>query len=116
MTKPFHVLFSLWLLGGFGAVGASILGSAFGQAGLMTGAVLGGAAATAAGVYLAVRLGWLPAESRRGSMIGGLAGFAVAAVVAVTNLHGPVIPVLSSGLIGTGVLIGSGVARGIGGG
>jgi hypothetical protein len=42
----------------------------------------------------------------------GIAGFAAAAPIAVANLHTPVTPVLSCSLVGLGVLLGAGVARG----
>jgi hypothetical protein len=37
---------------------------------------------------------------------GGAIGFIVAAVIAVKNLHGPLIPMASVGLIGLGALLG----------
>ena len=114
--KPLPVLVTLWLLPGFGAVGGSILGNAFGARGLFAGAVMGGVAATAAGIVLAVRMSWLPRATRLLATVGGFVGFAAAAGLAVTHLDGPVIPVLSCGLIGAGALLGAGVAVGLKGG
>jgi hypothetical protein len=111
--KPFRVLFSLWLLAGFGALAGSILGNAFGPTGLQLGAIAGGAAATAGGVALAARFAWLPPGTRTLATVGALLGFGLAAALAVTNLHTPVIPVLSSGLVGAGTLLGAGVAIGL---
>jgi hypothetical protein len=42
-----------------------------------------------------------------------LVGFGVAAVLAVTHLNTPVIPVVSCGLTGAGVLLGAGIAVGL---
>jgi hypothetical protein len=39
--------------------------------------------------------------------IGGLLGFGVAAPLAASNLHTPVVPILSSALIGLGAVLGS---------
>lgn len=51
-----------------------------------------------------------PRFARRGRLsleaLGGLIGFGVAAVIAVKNLHGPLIPLASIGIIGLGALFG----------
>jgi hypothetical protein len=44
-------------------------------------------------------------------MLGAIAGFAVAAPIAATNLHTPVIPVLATGLAGVGAVLGSAFSR-----
>ena len=46
------------------------------------------------------------------AFLGGVVGFAVAAVVAVKNLQGPLIPAASVGLVGAGAVIGKFVGRG----
>jgi hypothetical protein len=43
--------------------------------------------------------------------LGGLIGFVIAAVIAVKNLHGPLIPMASVGLIGLGAILGKAVSR-----
>jgi hypothetical protein len=45
-------------------------------------------------------------------VLGGVVGFAVAAPIAVTNLHTPVTPVVICALAGVGLLLGIGIARG----
>ena len=99
-------------MAGLGAVIGSILGNAAGRLGLFVGAVVGGVAGVGAAVAGLGKLQWLSPEDRRGAFIGGTAGFAVAAPIAVTNLHTPVTPVLICGLAGAGLLLGVGVARG----
>jgi hypothetical protein len=111
--KPLPVFGLVWLLAGLGAVAGSILGNAIGPTGLRVGALIGGAVTTAGGVGLAVRLAWLPAGTGTLGTVGGLVGFGVAAVLAVTHLNTPVIPVVSCGLTGAGVLLGAGIAVGL---
>lgn len=101
-----------WALGGFGAVVGSVLGNAAGRAGLFGGAIAGGMLGVWIAVMVATKLRWLPLEDRRGGTLGGIVGFAIAAPIAVMNLHTPVTPVLVCGLAGVGVLLGAGMARG----
>jgi hypothetical protein len=101
-----------WALAGLGALIGSILGNAAGRPGLFAGAVVGGVVGVGAAVALLTRLRWLSPEDRRGAFVGGTIGFALAAPIAATNLHSPVIPVLICALAGAGVLLGAGGARG----
>ena len=110
--KPFRTFLAAWGLAGLGAVIGSILGNAAGKPGLFAGAIVGGLLGVAAAVAGLAKLRWLLPEDRRGASIGGIVGFAVAAPIAVTNLHTPVIPVLICGLAGAGLLLGVGMARG----
>ncbi len=112
LLKPIPVFIATWALAGLGAVIGSVLGSAAGKPGLFGGAVVGGVLGVTAAVLALIKLQWLLAEDRRGAFVGGIAGFAVAAPIAVTNLHTPVIPVLICGLASVGLLLGVGVARG----
>jgi uncharacterized membrane protein YraQ (UPF0718 family) len=105
-------LVMVWLAAGAGAVGGSILGNAGGQAGLFVGAIIGGLIGALFGVRLCARFGWIAVAERRAATIGAMVGFLVAAPIAVTNLHTPVIPVLVCSLAGAGALIGAGRARG----
>jgi len=72
--------------------------------------VLGGVIGVA--VAVASRLSWILSSDRRGGFVGGVVGFAVAAPIAVANLHAPIIPLLICGLAAAGVLAGLGFARG----
>jgi len=111
-VKPIRVFIATWALTGLGAVIGSALGSAAGKLGLLGGAVVGGVLGVVAAVLALTKLHWLLAEDRRGAFIGGVAGFALAAPIAVTNLHTPITPVLICGLSSVGLLLGVGVARG----
>ena len=101
-----------WALAGLGAVIGSIFGNAAGKPGLLAGAVVGGILGVGAAVAALTKLQWLSPGDRRGAFVGGICGFAVAAPIAVANLHTPVTPVLICGLAGVGLLLGVGVARG----
>jgi hypothetical protein len=63
-------------------------------------------------VLILTRLQWLSPEDRTGAIVGAVVGFAVAAPIAVANLHTPITPVLTCALAGVGLLVGIGVARG----
>jgi hypothetical protein len=109
--KPIPVFFATWALAGVGAVIGSILGHAAGKPGLFTGAIVGGVLGVAVAVGAVTKLHWLSPEDCRGALAGGIVGFGVAAPIAVTNLHTPVMPVLISGLAGVGLLLGVRVVR-----
>jgi hypothetical protein len=93
-------------LAGFCILLGSVLGHSLGQVGLFSGAVVGGIAGVALAVWLAARLGLLDRANLGVTFLGGVVGFIVAAVIAVNNLHGPIIPVASVAFIGLGALIG----------
>jgi hypothetical protein len=112
--QPLRLFVLAWLGSGLGAVLGSILGNAAGPLGLKVGAALGGAGFLLATVALATRLGWLPPVERRGAFVGGLLGFAVAIPISLAHLDTPITPIMAAGLIGAGVLLGAGVARGWG--
>ena len=84
----------------------SVLGNSMGRTGLFSGAVIGGIVGVALAVWLAVRFGILDRPNLGVTLLGGVAGFIIAAVIAVNNLDGPLIPVASVALIGLGALIG----------
>jgi hypothetical protein len=84
----------------------SFLGHSIRSMGLFAGAIIGGTVGVAAAVWLAARLRLLERASYGATFVGGLIGFVVAAVIAVKNLRGPVIPMAAVGLIGLGALLG----------
>jgi hypothetical protein len=84
----------------------SVLGHSLGNVGLFSGAVIGGIVGVAVAVWLTVRLGVLDRANLGVTFLGGVVGFIAAAVIAVNNLHGPIIPIASVALIGLGALIG----------
>lgn len=96
-----------WLGGSAGAVLGSVLGGALGTAGLFTGALLGGAAASVTAVRFAAFNSWIPRAKITRVTIGAIAGFAAASLIATRTLSSPVGPVLSSLLIGVGAFVAS---------
>ena len=98
-------------LDGFSIFLGSIIGHSINNTGVIVGALLGGIAGVGVAVGLAGRFGLLENASRVATLVGGLTGFAVAAVIAVSNLSGPIIPVASVCLIGLGALIGKAVGN-----
>jgi hypothetical protein len=111
-VKPILTFITSWGLAGFGAIIGSILGSAAGKPGLFIGALVGGVAGVWVAVAALIKVQWLPPADRRGALLGGIVGFAVAAPIAATNLRTPIIPVMICGLVGAGLLLGVGMARG----
>src|SRR5688572_33486773 len=93
------------VLGGAGGVLGSMAGNAFGRGGLITGGAIGGVVLVAAGGFLAQRLGWITRSQRPWVIAGGVAGFGLACLVALSTLSSPVGPVLSTLLIGTGAAL-----------
>lgn len=110
--KTFPTLLLCWLVTGLATVGGSMLGNAGGPTGLKAGAVLGGIVGLLIAIGIAKRLTWIPAAETRGGFVGGLIGFAVAIAITLSNMDTPVAAVMSTGLVGVGVLIGAGFARG----
>lgn len=110
--RVFPTLLLSWFVTGVAAAVGSILGNAAGVWGLRVGAVAGGVLGLLGAVAAARRLAWLPQDETRGAFLGGLVGFGVAIPITLTHMQTPVIPVLSCGLVGIGVLLGAGVARG----
>ncbi len=84
----------------------SFMGHSLRSIGLFAGAMIGGTLGVAAAVWLAARLRLLERASYAATFAGGLIGFVVAAVIAVKNLRGPVIPMAAVGLVGLGALLG----------
>ena len=99
------------LLGGAGAVVGSMLGKAFGRGGLLIGAVVVGVAAVIAASYLACRVGCIHRRERLWVIVGGIAGFGVACLVALATLSSPAGPIASSLLIGVGAVLGTVLGR-----
>ena len=89
----------------------SVLGNGVGKSGLFAGAIIGGILGVALSVWLASRFGLLEKASYGSTFVGGVVGFIVAAVIAVNNLHGPVIPLASVSLIGIGAILGEFVSH-----
>jgi hypothetical protein len=84
----------------------SFAGHSVHSIGIFAGAIVGGIVGVGAAVWLAARLRLLERASYATTFLGGLLGFVVAAVIAVKNLRGPIIPMAAVGLIGLGALLG----------
>ena len=84
----------------------SVLGHRMGQTGLFAGAVVGGIIGVAAALLLAVLLKLLNRSKYGAAFLGGVAGFIIAAIIAVKNLQGPLIPLVSIAIVGAGAIIG----------
>ena len=89
----------------------SFMGHSIPSIGLFAGAITGGIIGVALGVWLASRLRLLDRASYGATFLGGLIGFILAAVIAVKNLHGPLIPMASVALIGVGAILGKALSR-----
>ena len=63
-------------------------------------------------IAVVTKLHWLSPSDRRGAFLGAIVGFGIAVPIAVTNLRTPIMPILSCGLVGAGLLFGVGLARG----
>ena len=106
--KPLPVLLLVWALCGIGAVAGSILGNAWGRAGLYAGAIVGGACTASLAIFLATRFAWLPRAVQGRATLGALLGLCLAAPIAVSHLHTPITPVVVTSLAGVGALVGAG--------
>lgn len=89
----------------------SFMGHSIRSIGLFAGAIIGGIVGVAAAVWLAAQLRLLERASYGATFLGGLIGFVVAAIIAVKNLHGPVIPMASIALIGLGAILGKVISQ-----
>jgi hypothetical protein len=99
------------VLGGLGGMLGSILGNAFGRTGLFAGGVIGGLVGAAGSGLIAGWRGWIPRNRTARTSTGAAIGFLCAAAIATQTLGSPVGPVLSTGLIGLGALVGAGRRR-----
>ena len=89
----------------------SFMGHSIRSIGIFAGTITGGIVGVAVAVWLAARLRLIERASYAATFVGGLIGFVVAAVIAVKNLHGPVIPMAAVSLIGLGALLGKLVSQ-----
>ena len=107
MLKEIRLFLLFVMAGGAGGLIGSIGGAAFGRRALFVGGLVGGLIASAGAALLAGRLAWVEAAHVKGAALGAALGFIAATTVAVNTLSSPVGPVLSTGLIGLGGLVGS---------
>ena len=108
---PLYLFIVTTILGGAGAMFGSILGNAFGKAGLTAGAIFGGLMLSTIAVRIALSRKWITPQQFKPAVIGADVGFLASAVIAVNTLSSPIGPVLSTMLIGAGAVIGSRLGR-----
>jgi hypothetical protein len=94
-------------LGGVGALGGSVLGHGVGVYGLFLGAIMGGGLGVLVSTWLAVRLNLIERSTYGAVTVSTLTGFLLASIIAVTNLHTPIIPLFSAALVGLGAIVGN---------
>ena len=102
---------AMCVLGGLGGFAGSVIGGAFGQRSLLIGGFIGGVAIAPISARVAVWRRWIDPRQYWATATGAAFGFLAAALVAVNTLSSPIGPVLATGLIGVGALLGSRRAR-----
>jgi hypothetical protein len=95
------------LLGGAGGAIGSMAGNSLGPGGVIGGGLVLGSILVVAAGFLGARWGWISHAQRLWAILGGVFGFALAAVVTLSTLSSPVAPMLSTLLIGTGAVLGA---------
>src|SRR5258706_2318166 len=105
-----HKNISLFLivcfLSGVGILSGSVLGHSAGGNGLFIGAMVGGSLGVLASTWLAIRFNLIERSTYGAVAMSGLVGFALASGIAITNLHTPIIPLMSVALVGLGTMVG----------
>jgi hypothetical protein len=98
---------TMCLLGGMGGFIGSVLGGFFGSRALFFGGFLGGILIAPLSARVALWRRWITPPQYRTTALGAALGFIAAATLAVNTLSSPVGPLLSTGLIGVGALVGA---------
>jgi uncharacterized membrane protein YidH (DUF202 family) len=94
-------------LTGVGTLVGSVLGHNVGGIGLFLGAIAGGSLGVLVSAWLATRLKIIERSTYGAVAVSALAGFVLASIIAVTNLHTPIIPLLSISLVGLAAIVGN---------
>ena len=106
-----HKNISLFLivcfLSGVGTLVGSVLGHSLGGNGLFLGAMVGGSLGVFASTWFAIRLHLIERASYGAVSGSSFVGFILASILTVTNLHTPIIPLVSIALIGLGAIAGN---------
>ena len=85
----------------------SILGHAFNQNALFTGAIIGGCSGVILSTFILARHGVINNNNLIPVMAWGIVSFGTASLFSVTNLNSPIIPLLSVLLVGFGCIMGN---------
>jgi hypothetical protein len=104
--KNVSLFLMVCFLSGVGTLIGSVLGHSVGSNGLFMGAVAGGSLGVLVSTWLAVRLHLIDRLAYAAVAVSGLAGFVLASVLTVANLHTPIIPLMSVALVGFGAIVG----------
>jgi len=96
---------------GIGGALGSMIGHAAGRGGLIVGGVLGGVILVVVMGFLATRFAWIDRPRRLWTVLGGVFGFLLAVLVALSTLSSPIGPVLSTLLVGVGAVLGATVGQ-----
>jgi hypothetical protein len=86
-------------------------GHGLGRGGLLAGGFVVGMLFCVAGGFIGERLHWIKRSQRLWVVLGGVAGFALACMVALSTLSTPMGPILSTLLIGSGAVLGAVVGK-----
>src|SRR6476620_737896 len=104
--RTFHLFFLVCLFTGICVFLGSGIGNVVSERGLFVGALIGGVLGVLGSTRMAIRTTWIEPEAfGKAAMVGTIAFF-LAAWIAVKHMDGPVMPVLSIGLAGLGVIAG----------
>ena len=107
MFYKYLILFlSVCIITGLSTFAGSIIGHAFGQQALFAGAVIGGITGMFLSCFIAGKIKKLQPLSFKSTFIGGIIGYAVAAIIAVNSLHSPLITAGSMAFAGLGAIVG----------
>ena len=109
--KQIKLFFFVSGLAGLAAVFGSMLGGAASHVGLFIGAVSGGLIGVFTALVLSKRLRLISPQDVGPGILGGCIGFVAAAGLAAANAHTPIIPIVSTGLVGLGVMAALAIRR-----
>jgi hypothetical protein len=104
--KNIFLFLIVCFLSGVSTLVGSVLGHSVAGNGLFTGAIVGGSLGVLVSTWLAVRLNLIDRSTYAAVAISGLAGFVLASIMTVANLHTPIIPLMSVALVGFGAIVG----------
>jgi uncharacterized membrane-anchored protein len=110
-VKRALLFITMCVLAGIGGALGSMLGNALGRGGVIAGGVVGGAAMVIAAGFVADARGWIHHSQRLWTILGGVFGFFLACLVALSTLSSPVGPILSTLLVGSGAVLGAFIGR-----
>src|SRR5215831_13583698 len=104
--KSAGVFIVLVIAAGMGAAVGSALGSLIAHRLVFAGGAIGGLSGSWLGAWISARVNWIPQSETMAVALGATVGLACAVLIAVSTLHTPVGPILSTLLVGVGGLVG----------